>query len=185
MEDLGEMHIRSGWYMGLAPLAPPLVNVCLVTPRPQGRNPLDIIRSAIAGDPVLGPRLESASFMTPVRVLGPLAADVSAIGVPGLLLAGDAAGFIDPMTGDGLHLAIQGAQLAANETLRVLETGDAGSAVGRLADARHRQFGGKLRFNRVMRRVVSTPGAVDLASFGAQVLPGAIRSAVRFAGDVA
>ena len=34
--------------------------------------------------------------------------------MPGLLLAGDAAGFIDPMTGDGLRFAFAGARLAAD-----------------------------------------------------------------------
>ena len=42
-------------------------------------------------------------------------------GVPGLLLAGDAAGFVDPMTGDGLRFAVRGAELAADAALAALE----------------------------------------------------------------
>ena len=53
-------------------------------------------------------------------MLGPMAVDGLACGEPGLLLAGDAAGFIDPMTGDGLRLALAGAELAAAVTLDVL-----------------------------------------------------------------
>ena len=39
-------------------------------------------------------------------------------GAPGLLLAGDAAGFIDPMTGDGLRFAVRGGELAARGRAR-------------------------------------------------------------------
>jgi flavin-dependent dehydrogenase len=185
MQDVGEMHVRHGWYLGLAPLGDDLVNVCLVTPpRPPGRTPLEVIRAAIDRDPLLLARLARARFLDPVRVLGPLAADVRAVGAPGLLLAGDASGFVDPMTGDGLLLAMQGARLAALETVRALETGDVGGAIGRLAEARHRAFGRKVRFNRWMRRIVATPAAVDAASAGARIVPGLIRSAVRYAGDV-
>jgi len=54
--------------------------------------------------------------------------------VPGLLLAGDAAGFIDPITGDGLRFAVCGAELAATVALRALErrTGDPQGALVRL-----------------------------------------------------
>jgi flavin-dependent dehydrogenase len=184
MASLGEMHVRRGWYVGLAPLADGRVNICLVMPpRPVGRTPLDVIRQAVGRDRALAERLASARFVAPVHVLGPLAADVRAAGVPGLLLAGDAAGFIDPMTGDGLHLAIEGARLAAVETLRAIERGEFQAAVGRLADARHRVFRRKLRFNRWLRRLVATPAAVDAASAGARLWPGAIRYAIRYAGD--
>ena len=49
-----------------------------------------------------------------------MAVDAQAAGEPGLLLAGDAAGFIDPMTGDGLRFALAGAELAAAVALEVL-----------------------------------------------------------------
>ena len=38
-----------------------------------------------------------------------------------MLLAGDAAGFIDPMTGDGLRFALMGAELAAAIVKEVLD----------------------------------------------------------------
>ena len=47
-------------------------------------------------------------FEQSVVSLGPLALDVRAVGADGLLLAGDAAGFVDPMTGDGMHIAFRG-----------------------------------------------------------------------------
>ena len=67
------------------------------------------------------PRFADARLVSAVAVLGPLAVDTTAAGVDGLLLAGDAAGFIDPMTGDGMHFAVRGAELAAAVALAALE----------------------------------------------------------------
>jgi len=54
-----------------------------------------------------------------------------------------------------------------------------------LASARRRRLGPKIRFNRAVRRIVSSPLAVDLAAAGARVAPGVLRRAIRFAGDQA
>lgn len=45
-----------------------------------------------------------------------------ATGVPGLLLAGDAAGCVEPIIGDGTHLAIRSGMRAAAAALEALET---------------------------------------------------------------
>ncbi len=147
--EVGEMHVRRNAYLGIAPLTDALANVCVVTgSRPEGRGPLDVMRRVIDQDAGLAARFRNAAFIGRPRVLGPLAAETAAPGVEGLLLAGDAAGFIDPMTGDGLHLAIRGALLAAGEGLRALETADFRGSVTRLAEARQQALGTKLRFNR-------------------------------------
>jgi flavin-dependent dehydrogenase len=186
VSSLGEMHIRGRGYIGIAPVGPARVNVCVVTgPRPAGRTPREIVERALAAEPGLQARFARAEFVSPVRVLGPLAVDAPVPGTGGLLLAGDAAGFIDPMTGDGLHLAMRGSVLAAAEALRALETGQFGEAVWRLARERKRQLGPKLRFNRVVRRIVESPIAVGLASWGSHLAPAVIRRAVRYAGDAA
>ena len=184
--DLGEMHIQPGRYIGIAAVSAELANVCVVTgPKPGGRTPLDIMRRAIAADRDLERRFAGARFESPVRVLGPLASSARRAGVDGLLLAGDAAGFVDPMTGDGVHLAIRGAALAAREALGVLSSGDFVGAVARLADARERQIAPKQRFGRVLRRLVESPAAVGAAGLGARVAPGIVRWAIRYAGDAA
>ena len=116
-------------------------------------------------------------------VLGPLAVDARGAGVPGMLLAGDAAGFIDPMTGDGLRFAMKGAELAADVALHALQHGT-GSAHRTLAARRRRAFSGKWRFNRTLRRIVGTPSAVRAATVAARWAPWAIRRLVAIAGDV-
>lgn len=184
--DFGEMHVRGRRYIGIAPIVEDVCNVCVVTgPHPGGRSPNEVVMAQIHTDPRLRERFAAASFEGPIRVLGPLAVESPACGVPGLLLAGDAAGFIDPMTGDGLHLALRGGWLAAGEALHALETGDLASAVQRLTRARTETFSAKLRFNRWLRRLVEAPVAVELAGLGGAVAPALVRWAVSRAGDAA
>ncbi len=184
--DCGEMHVRARHYIGVAPMPDGLATVCVVTgPRPDGRTAEDIVRRALRADPRLAERLAHARFVSPVRVLGPLAVDARRPGVPGLLLAGDAAGFVDPITGDGMHLAIRGGVLAANAALAALESGDLAAAVRRLEADRGDAFGSKLRVNRAIRALVGSPMALDVAGVGAQWLPGVLRKVVRVAGDAA
>jgi flavin-dependent dehydrogenase len=186
LTDVGEMHIRPATYLGIAPLAEGIANICAVTgPRPRGPAPEDVVRHAIAQDPAIAARFSHATFVSPVSVLGPLAVETSAPGVDGMLLAGDAAGFVDPMTGDGLHLAIRGSMLAVREIQQVLEAGVFDGAVARLAAARRRTLGRKVRFNRFVRALVEEAWAIRLAESAAAVAPGIIRHAVRYAGDAA
>jgi flavin-dependent dehydrogenase len=113
-----------------------------------------------------------------------MAVDTNAVGEPGLLLAGDAAGFIDPMTGDGLRFALRGAELAAEIVKEVF----AGSlpidrAHVELAWRRRRAFQSKWRFNRTLRALVASPAGVNAAAATARVLPSLFGQIIRYAGD--
>lgn len=186
MSDVGEMHLRAGHYIGLAPLGGGLTNVCVVTgPKPAGRTPDEVIRRVLMGDAKLRERTADLRMTGVPQVLGPLAVDCDAPGVPGLLLAGDAAGFIDPLTGDGTHLAIRGGLLAAAAALEALETGNLGAAPLRLASARAAELGSKLQFNRWMRRLSSSAALLEVAGITARLAPSAVRRLVRYAGDAA
>lgn len=185
--DLGEMHIRRGRYIGVAPLPNGLTNVCLVKPSsgpdPELADPLGAVRTALAADRVLRERFARARFVTPPTVIGPLAIDATSAPVPeGLLLAGDAAGFIDPMTGDGLRFAVRGGELAAEAALRALADGWTGLH-DRVTELRRQEFQVKHRFNRALRGFVGSPMAVRAATAGAFVLQPLLRSLIIRAGD--
>ena len=184
MQPFGEMHVRRGRYIGVAPLPGGLANACVVTAdRRAASRPEALLEQTLCTDAALAPRFAGARRITRVQCLGPLAVESSACGAPGLLLAGDAAGFIDPMTGDGLRFALRGAELAALEALRALEHGG-GDAHTRLAAARHREFSHKWRFNRALRSLVGSPLAVSAAAHGATLAPQLLRHAIRYAGDL-
>jgi flavin-dependent dehydrogenase len=185
--DLGEMHVRMGRYIGIAPVPGGLTNICLVKSwRPGDRglgDPRTALLRELARDPVLRDRFAGARLVAAPAVLGPLAVEVSDVGLDGLLLAGDAAGFIDPMTGDGLRFAVRGAELVARSALDALEHGWHG-VHERLTAQRRAEFAGKWRFNRMLRALVASPAAVAAASAGARVARSALHAAIVYAGDV-
>jgi flavin-dependent dehydrogenase len=208
MSSLGEMHIRRGRYIGVAPIPGGLANVCLVRtiypkgvgrlfPDPASRTPpvadpqaqitpdpffATLLADELARDPWLRDRFADARLVRPPAVLGPLAVDVTPEPVAGLLLAGDAAGFIDPMTGDGLRFAIRGGAMAAGAALEALTHGWTG-VHDRLAVARQREFAAKWRFNRALRALVASPSGMAAANLGARLAPRLLRRVVATAGD--
>ena len=185
MSSHGEMHIRGEGYVGVAPLPGGIANVCVVRDRPNltaGQPAATVIANAIAADPVLRDRFASAAAVSGVAVLGPLAVESVAAGCPGLLLAGDAAGFVDPMTGDGLRFAIRGGELAAQAALSELETGV--PAHHELFAWRRREFAGKWRVNRALRSLVGSRRAIAWATVAARAWPMTVERLVGIAGDV-
>lgn len=182
----GEMHVRGGAYLGIAPLPRGLANVCFVTSRRSGwRDPEGQLLAAIESSPQLWERFARARRVSAVSVLGPLAVDAPVAGSPGLLLAGDAAGFIDPMTGDGLRFAFAGARLAADAALCALDGGSTVTAWQQLTARRRALFASKWRFNRTLAALVDHPAGVGLASAGARIAPALVRRLIAMAGDAA
>lgn len=182
----GEMHIRPGRYIGVAPLPGGLTNACVVVAEPRSGSlsePGALLAATLARDPALAERFATARLVTAPSVLGPLAVDNVAPGMAGLLLAGDAAGFIDPMTGDGMRFAFRGAELAADLAALAIED-PAFDAVSALATARAREFAGKWRMNRALRALVASPRAVAWAARGARLCPSLVRQIISAAGDV-
>jgi geranylgeranyl reductase family protein len=187
MATHGEMHIRADGYVGIAPLPGGVTNVCVVRDlknmfRAQRVNADGLVAAAVSDDPMLRDRFVRARQVSDVTSLGPLAVDAVTAGYPGLLLAGDAAGFIDPMTGDGLRFALRGGELAAEAALRELSSGS--PACDSLWAARAREFGSKWRINRGLRALVNSPRAVGAAARVAQQWSAPVRLLVRVAGDL-
>ncbi len=113
--DYGEMHTGRKVYCGLAPVGNGLVNVGLVEDleRPTDRGPMEpYFDKRVAEFPGVRAALGPARRVTPVRGIGPLAHKVRNVVGPGYLLVGDAAGFRDPFTGEGIYRALRGAELA-------------------------------------------------------------------------
>lgn len=188
LTDRGEMHIGADGYTGVAPLADGFANVCVVREwripgsRPWSRGE-DVVGGTLAGSPWLRQRFARTRRVSPVVSLGPLAVDTTAAGRPGLLLAGDAAGFIDPITGDGLRFALRGGELAARAALAELE-GVPLPAHECLRSERAREFAGKWRFNRALRSLLSSRRAVAVAETLTSWWSAPLSLLVTIAGDV-
>lgn len=139
LQDHGEMHVANGWYVGLAPLAGGRLNVGMALPLDGDRLPAEErFAAAIAGIPAVSERLRGIQRIGPIRGVAPIGHRVARSAGPGWMLVGDAAGFIDPFTGEGIYRALRSAR-AATESLA---GGNAGAAQ-RYVAARRRAFASK------------------------------------------
>jgi geranylgeranyl reductase family protein len=166
LAEMGEMHVGGGGYCGIAPLSPTRANVAFVLPAgemgPAGGDLEGFYREALARRwPRLFERLEGARLMETPRAIGPLAVEVESVCAAGALLVGDAAGFYDPFTGEGVTLALCTAEMAASAIERALR--GAGRRDGVAGYERERQDAtrDKFRFNKALQVAVGWPGLAD------------------------
>jgi flavin-dependent dehydrogenase len=75
----------------------------------------------------------------------------------GIVLVGDAAGLIDPLTGNGMAMALQSAALAVAPLLAALSGGDRAAAFRAYAAAHQSFFGARLRWSRAVARAMRHP----------------------------
>ena len=154
----GEMHVGEGSYCGLAPVGGGLVSVGLVVAlgeKPAGEATERFFERRLAELPGAARALSGAERVGPVRGIGPMARKVRRPAGPGYLLVGDAAGFLDPFTGEGVHRALRGAELAAEAIEGALRTGYA-TPVG-YARARRTAFVDKERLCKIIQLLLGSP----------------------------
>jgi flavin-dependent dehydrogenase len=83
-----------------------------------------------------------------------------------LLIVGDAAGHIDPLTGEGIHLAMDGAEIAAQTLREAIAAGDfSAQFLSRYQRRWHKAFGRDFFWSRQMARVFArAPFLVDVTA---------------------
>ncbi|MDQ4035446.1 MAG: NAD(P)/FAD-dependent oxidoreductase, partial [Chloroflexota bacterium] len=118
LADHGEMHVGRGYYVGLAPVPGGELNVGMALPMgTRDGSAASRFEAAIAGIPAVARRLARSERLTEIRGAAPIGHRVSATAGSGWLLVGDAAGFVDPFTGEGIHRALRSARAAAGAIL--------------------------------------------------------------------
>ncbi|MFQ5890299.1 MAG: NAD(P)/FAD-dependent oxidoreductase [Gemmatimonadota bacterium] len=96
-------------------------------------------------------RISGARLIPPVFAVGPLGFSIEPCYQPGLLLIGDSAGFLDPITGEGMTLALKCVQAAVPLIREAFATGDFGPELGRrYAGARFQLIEDVFRFTRLL-----------------------------------
>jgi 2-polyprenyl-6-methoxyphenol hydroxylase-like FAD-dependent oxidoreductase len=119
-----EMYVGGGAYFALNPLSELRANVMVVVPKDLlavWSRDVDAGVGGVANALGRGVRSFAGVERLGARMsIGPLAHDVRRPSAPGALLVGDAAGFLDPFTGQGVFLALTGAERAAEAILAAL-----------------------------------------------------------------
>lgn len=156
------MVIGQGWYCGICPVPGDRVNVGLVMPsdvvsrRLRGSDtPRSIIDRTVDRLPGARQGWQDAAPTDEAVVAKPLAHRVSRRAGPGWLLVGDTAGFLDPLSGEGIHRALVSAELAA-EAIVEARIGRA-SAWDRYDRRMHARFAAKDVFSTILQLLIARP----------------------------
>ncbi|BBA95515.1 putative oxidoreductase [Actinacidiphila reveromycinica] len=161
--DCVEVHWSARAEAYVTPVGPDLVGVALLT---RDRAPFD---RQLAAFPALAARLPAVAA-TPTRGAGPLRQPVRARVLGRVLLVGDAAGYVDALTGEGVLLAVRGAA----ELVRCVRAGrpEAYERAWRTMSRRHRAL------TALLLRARGTPG------LGPRIVPAAARFPALFTAVV-
>jgi flavin-dependent dehydrogenase len=173
-EDYGHMLVGPRNYVGVAPLDDHgLVTVGLVRRMPVGHlgSATEALMAGITQHPALEQRLKRGRMCDPVIGLGPLSRAVRRPVGPGYALVGDAAGFFDPFTGEGIYRALRGAELLA-----------AGPRT--YARERRKAFAAKERLVALVQVFVQTPRLMDLVIRRLEHRPRVARELGSMLGDL-
>lgn len=169
VNGFGEMHVSPHGYCGVAPQEQGQVNIAMVLDlsrfrtRQGDRQPVARhVEALLASFPGLAERARGAERVSPVRGVGPLAHRVTRVAGDGFLLVGDAAGFFDPFTGEGIYDALHGGELAAATASQALREGDvSASRLAAYRRARRDAFAAKRRAAWLMQFFLRYPSLLS------------------------
>ncbi len=186
--DYGEIFVDPPDYAILNPLGPDRVNMSLVVPLQHAAPWSDRLEAFFMARvkhlPHLARRLAGAQRESPVQAMGPLAYRVRPPRLGGVLLVGDAAGFLDPLTGEGVFSALRGAELAAETAAEAFRLGDwSARALAAYERARRRARRDRERFTRALQLVVRRRWLAGLAARALRRRPALLDLLLGVAGD--
>jgi flavin-dependent dehydrogenase len=146
----------------------------------------------VAGDPAafFDDALRRFGFADARRVddvlaTGPFDFPVRRAIADGALLVGDAAGYYDPFTGQGIYRALRGAELAARTAGEALRANDlSAAALAPYERARRRAFGSGERVQHLVEACVSRPALLRVISRRFTRRPALGDAIIRVTGDV-
>lgn len=180
----GELRALGRGCVGIAEVGGGLHNVTVVVAGDEARG--------VAGDPsgYFDEALRRFGFADARRVddvlsTGPFDFPVRRAVTDGALLVGDAAGYYDPFTGQGIFRALRGAELAARTASSALRAGDvSAAALAPYERQRRRAFGPGERVQHLVEAFVSRPALLRLISRRFSRRPALGDAIIRVTGDV-
>jgi flavin-dependent dehydrogenase len=165
VDDCAELHFFPGGYFVGCPVDGGLFSLNLIIDQRQLKRSRyraeEFLHRQLQLCPPLAHKLASARRVDPIRGFGPLAGSTSRQVVDGAALVGDACGHVDPVTGEGIFFALQGAADLARSLTTALHAGRRDHlALTSYLRARRRKILPRLRFGRLLQRGMRHPLAV-------------------------
>jgi flavin-dependent dehydrogenase len=180
---VGELRVRGCECVGVADVGDGTANVTVVVPGAHAE--------AVAGaaeaffDEALRRFGITAERVDDVLATGPFDWPVRRAIAHGALLVGDAAGYYDPFTGQGIFRALKGAEIASETVVEALRTGGVTQAALMPYERdRRRMFGPGERVQHVVEAVVSRPRLFGAVANRFRRRPELADAVIRVTGDV-
>jgi menaquinone-9 beta-reductase len=169
--EYGEMHVYGQRYVGLAPLESAgegdLCNVAMVVDerrdsRALAGHPQDFLLEALRTFPQLRDRIASVSVARRTLTVSRICVKARRLSGDGLLLVGDAGGYYDPFTGEGIYRALRSAQLAAAVARDALAAHTlSADSLARYDHLQREEFRGKRLIEMIIQSAVQVPLLMD------------------------
>jgi menaquinone-9 beta-reductase len=181
----GVMYVAPSGCVGIARVGDGMANVVVVAhgeevKRVAGNpgNYFDRVLRGVAS-------LEAARRVEDVLTTGPFDWPTRRATANGAMLVGDAAGYYDPFTGQGIYRALHGASLVAAAADAGLRSGDlSATALAPYERARRRAFGSGERVQRLIESVLGAPQLFSAVSGRLQRRPALADALVAVTGDL-
>jgi flavin-dependent dehydrogenase len=184
LRGCGQLRARGRGCVGVAEVGGGVANVTVVIPGARAAE--------VDGDPggyfdaaLRRYGLADAERVDDVLATGPFDCPARRAVADGALLVGDAAGYYDPFTGQGIYRALRGAELAAETLGRALRTGDvSAAALAPYHRAHRRAFRDGERLQHVVEAFVSRPALLRWAAGRFRRRPALGDAIIHATGDV-
>lgn len=158
-----EMYVHGSTYLAINPLGEHLANVMVIVSEKklhEWSGAIDERLAQTARELSIGRRNIEGVHLVGKRVaVGPLTHRTRAASQRGVYLVGDAAGFLDPFTGQGVFLALKSAALAAGAIAS--ESAGAHHAYNK---AYRKLFSGRQQIASLVSTLIKTPGLRAVAA---------------------
>ncbi len=156
-DDYCYMHVSRPGYTGISSVGGDRANVVLVVNRQSmhGEKPDKFYLDAVMRNCHRRKILQDAECIESVRTIESLAFSVKSVSCGGLLLVGDATGFIDPFTGEGIYLSLRSSEIAVEVADKALKKSDWSNEMLKEYDViRRQEFDKKFLLSRIFQKLI-------------------------------
>ena len=156
-DDYCYMHVSDPGYTGISNVGRDRANVVLVVDRHSinGENPDKFYLDTVMKNSQRYKILRNAKCLESVRTVESLAFSVKSLPCGGLLMVGDAMGFIDPFTGEGIYLSLRSSEIAVEVAVKALENFNfSRDALNIYEVRRKKEFDKKFLLSRILQKLI-------------------------------
>ena len=186
-DDYCYMHVSRPGYTGISSVGKDRANVVLVVNRQSmhGEKPDKFYLDAVLRNRHRRKILQDAECIESVRTIESLAFSVKPVTCGGLLLVGDAMGFIDPFTGEGIYLSLRSSEIAVEVADQAFKKSDWSVETLKDYEVRRRQeFDKKFLLSRIFQKLIYSRFFCDRVVRALQRKPELAETLVGVIGDL-